>query len=358
MRALALLLALAFVPASGHAGYGFQRVVDGLSSPVYVTAAPGDPATLYVVEQRGTVAVVRDGKVDGTFLDIRDRVLNEGERGLLSIAFDPRYASNHFVYADFVDKGNVTHVARFTGGDPATQQDLLLVQQPYPNHKGGQLQFDRRGRLYVGMGDGGTNFQRDGDTAIGDPENRAQSTASKLGKLLWTVPGSGAWRVAGYGLRNPWRFSFDAANGNLWIGDVGAGKREEIDFRPAAKVARVADYGWSRFEGDLTYNLKVQLVRGAEVVWPTYVYGHETRCSVIGGYVYRGAAVPAARGRYFFGDYCDGSVVSFKAGPKGRIGQPTSAGPAIANLSSFGLDGRGELYATSLDGALYRLDAR
>ena len=343
------------VPAAHRARYSFRKVLDGLAQPVYVTSAPGDPTTLYVVEQRGTVEIVRDGALDGTYLDIRDRVLNDGERGLLSIAFDPGYASNRYSYVDYVDRSNVTHVARFVGGDPATQQDLLTVQQPYPNHKGGQLAFDRAGRLYVGMGDGGTNFQRDGDRAIGDPENRAQSPASRLGKLLRTKPGSGTWQIVGYGLRNPWRFSFDSATGNLWIGDVGAGKAEEIDFRPAAKLNTVANFGWSRWEGTLLYNLKVKLARGIPYVPPVFTYGHEGKCTVIGGYVYRGAAVAAARGRYIYGDFCDGSISTFKVGPNGRAGVPTSVASTITNLSSFGVDGRGELYAVSLDGSLYRL---
>jgi glucose/arabinose dehydrogenase len=343
------------VPTAAHASYSFRKIADGLSEAVYVTSAPGDPATLYVVQQRGTVQIVRDGAVAGTYLDIRDRVLDDGERGLLSIAFDPAYATNRYAYVDYVDKSNVTHVARFTDGDATTGQDLLTIQQPYPNHKGGQLAFDRAGRLYVGMGDGGTNYERDGDRAIGDPENRAQTPSSRLGKLLRTKPGSGTWQTIGYGLRNPWRFSFDSATGNLWIGDVGAGKLEEIDFRPAAKLNAVANYGWSHWEGDLIYNVTVRLAKGIPYVAPTWAYPHSTRCSVIGGYVYRGSAVPAARGRYFFGDFCDGSISSFKAGPKGKAGPPAQLPGSIPNLSSFGLDGRGELYAVSLDGGLYRL---
>src|SRR3569833_323861 len=256
VRALAILIAAAVSSRGGtHASsYAFHQVLAGLAQPVALASAPGDPTTLYVVEQRGTGQIVRDGAVAGTYLDIRDRVLDDGERGLLSIAFDPGYATNHYAYVDYVDKDNVTHVARFTNGDAATEHDLLTVQQPYPNLKGGQLAFDKAGRLYVGMGDGGTNSARDGDRAIGDPENRAQSKTSKLGRLLRTKPGSGVWQTIGYGLRNPWRFSLDRATGSLWIGDVGAAKVEEIDFRPAAKLNTVANYGWSHWEGDLICN--------------------------------------------------------------------------------------------------------
>jgi glucose/arabinose dehydrogenase len=164
------------------------------------------------------------------------------------------------------------------------------------------------------------------------------------------------WQTIGYGLRNPWRFSFDRATGSLWIGDVGAAKVEEIDFRPAAKLNTVANYGWSHWEGDLIYNVTIKLKKGVPYVPPIFTYDHSgPRCTVIGGYVYRGTAVPAARGRYFFGDFCDGSISSFKVGPKGRAGPPTQVASTIPNLSSFGVDGRGELYAVSLDGGLYRL---
>ena len=347
IRALAVVVA-AFVSSVGtaRAAYSFHKMLDGFAQPVSVTSAPGDPSTLYVVEQRGTVQVVRDGAVAGTYLDIRDRVLDDGERGLLSIAFDPGYATNHYAYVDYVDKDNVTHVARFTNGDATTGQDLLTVQQPYPNHKGGQLQFDRAGRLYVGMGDGGTNSARDGDRAIGDPENRAQSPTSKLGKLLRTKPGSGVWQTIGYGLRNPWRFSFDRG-GNLWIGDVGAARVEEIDFLPAAKLNTVANYGWSRWEGNLIYNVTIRLAPKTQLVSPVYTYDHSgPRCTVIGGYV--------VGGRYVFGDFCDGSIWSFKAGPKGRSGPVTRVPSTLTSLSSFGVDGTGRLYAVSLDGGLYR----
>jgi glucose/arabinose dehydrogenase len=358
--ALAALLSVVAFGGSRAPHYRFALVTAGLPQPVYVTSAPGDATTLYVVEQRGTVEIVRGGAVAGMFLDIRDRVLNDGERGLLSIAFDPHYTRNHYVYADYNDLGGTTHVTRFTasGGtaDPAKALDVFTAAQPYPNHKGGQLQFDRKGNLYVGMGDGGTNSARDGDAAIGDPENRAQSPASPLGKLWQLRRGTTRWRIVGFGLRNPWRFSFDRKTGDLWIGDVGAASREEVDFRPAAKVDKTVDYGWSRFEGASPYNLKIALRKSVPVVFPVYTYDHGgTRCTVIGGYVYRGAAVAAARGRYFFGDFCDGSLWSFRVGSKGKASVETQLSQTIPNLESFGEDGRGNLYATSLDGGLYRL---
>jgi glucose/arabinose dehydrogenase len=322
----------------------------GFESPVYVTSAPGDPSTLYVVEQPGTIQIVRNGKATGTFLDIRSRIKSGGEQGLLSVAFHPQYATNHRFYVDYTDTNGDTRVVEFRSangvGQPGTARQLLFVDQPYDNHNGGQLQFDSKGYLYVGMGDGGSG---------GDPENRAQNLKSRLGKLLRINPirtGS-PWQIVGYGLRNPWRFSFDRANGNLWIGDVGQDRYEEIDYRPAARVGKLANYGWSRYEGRAVFDGSKPYLRKGDVVSPVLVYPHSAGCSVTGGYVYRGSAVPAMSGRYVYGDYCSGTVWSFKAG-NGRQSAAVSAG-TIHNLSSFGEDGNGELYATSLDGTLYRL---
>src|SRR3954453_7760782 len=221
--------------ASGRT-QGFVPYASGFSSPVYVTSAPGDPTTLYVVEQGGTIRTVKDGHVTGPFVDLRDRVRSGGEQGLLSVAFHPQYQTNHKFYVDYTDRSGDTRVVEFTGSAARARQ-LLYVDQPYDNHNGGQLQFDSKGYLYVGMGDGGSG---------GDPGNRAQNLRSRLGKLLRINPtrAGSAWQIVGFGLRNPWRFSFDRANGNLWIGDVGQGAWEEVDFRAAARVAALANYGW------------------------------------------------------------------------------------------------------------------
>ena len=353
-------MALALGAPAAARAYTFTQVASGLHTPVYVTSAPGDPSTLYVVEQQGTIEIVRGGAVVGTFLDIRDRVLFDGERGLLSLAFDPGYARNHEFYVDYNDLHGDTHVVQFTsaGGvaDLSSARELLFVAQPYPNHKGGQLQFDGRGYLYVGMGDGGTNPAA-GDTSIGDPEDRAQNPRSPLGKLLRIKPNEqGAqWQVVGLGLRNPWRFSFDRQTGDLWIGDVGAAEYEEIDFRPQAKLGTLADYGWSRFEGPVIYNPYIELARKAALVSPVWAYPHVgDNCAVVGGYVYRGVQVPSARGRYFFGDYCAGTIWTFKVGRSGRASGPLVAG-TVPDLSSFGQGADGQLYAVSLDGNLYAL---
>ncbi len=350
---LASFVALAVAALAGSASGGttaFTPYASGFDAPVYVTSAPGDPATLYVVEQPGRIKIVRDGAVAGTFLDIRSRIKSGGEQGLLSVAFHPQYATNHRFYVDYTDLSGDTRVVEFRSangvGDPASARQLLFVDQPYDNHNGGQLEFDAKGYLYVGMGDGGSG---------GDPENRAQNLKSRLGKLLRINPtrtGS-AWQIVGYGLRNPWRFSFDRKTGNLWIGDVGQGRWEEVDWRKAARVGVLANYGWSKFEGRSVFDPGKPYLHKGDAVSPVLVYPHSAGCSITGGYVYRGSTVPSSQGRYYYGDYCSGTIWSFKAG-NGRLSAPTVAG-SIRNLSSFGEDGNGELYATSLDGSLYRL---
>jgi glucose/arabinose dehydrogenase len=351
---LALALGLWAGGASGSPNASrapsFQQIASGFSSPTYVTSAPGDASTLYVVEQQGDIKTVKAGKVTGTFLDIRGRIKSGGEQGLLSVAFHPSYAQNHRFYVDYTDTNGDTRVVEFTSangvGLPGSARQLLFVKQPYSNHNGGQLQFDESGYLYVGMGDGGSG---------GDPGNRAQSLQSRLGKLLRINPtrAGSAWRIIGYGVRNPWRFSFDRTTGDLWIGDVGQTMWEEVDYRPAARVGTLANYGWSHYEGRSTYDSSKPYLHKGDGVSPQWVYSHTDGCSITGGYVYRGSSVPAAAGRYFFGDYCSGTVWSFKAG-RGRASTPTVVGK-IASLTSFGEDGNGELYAVSGDGMLYQL---
>jgi len=362
LLAVVLLLAL---PGSGSAETAvrlgtFRPIASGFDSPTYITAAPGDPGTLYVIEQPGRIRTVRSGRITATFLDIRGRVLAEGERGLLSMAFHPRYAQNRLFYVDYTDLAGDTHVVELAApngvADLSTARELLSVDQPYANHNGGQLAFDGAGRLYVGMGDGGTPPDG-GGASLGDPQNHAQDLDSRLGKLLRIDPlrAGAEWQIVGLGLRNPWRFSFDRRNGNLWIGDVGAGSSEEIDRRPKRLIGTLANYGWSHYEGRLVYNSRIGL-RSGKVVGPVYVYSHgASSCGVIGGYVYRGARMPVARGRYFLGDLCTGVIWGLQLG---RRGVPTGAkdfAGRVQGLSSFGEDARGELYAVGLDGVLYAL---
>jgi glucose/arabinose dehydrogenase len=331
--------------------YSFGPVVGGFDSPVDVTFAPGDPTTLYVVEQPGTIRIVRDGRIAGTFLDLRRIVESGGEQGLLSMAFSPQYASNHLFYVSYTDVHGNSRVARYRAangrGVRSSGRILLAVRQPFSNHNGGQLQFDKRGYLYFGLGDGGSE---------GDPNQTSQNMHSRLGKLLRSrtkAPGR-SWKVVGLGLRNPWRFSFDSVTNNLWIGDVGQDRWEEVDFRPAGRLDRLANFGWSRYEGYSVYSPSHRYTNVGQKVRPVLVYSHARGCSVTGGFVYRGSAVPAARGRYFYGDYCAGTIWSFRAGSHGRASAAVVSGQ-VPSVSSFGVDGSGELYATSLNGTLYRL---
>jgi glucose/arabinose dehydrogenase len=340
------------VSAALAASLHLQPVAQGLASPTYVAVAPGEPGNLYVVEQPGTIRVLAGGRLRATpFLDIRSRVRSGGERGLLSVAFDPGYRRNHLFYVDYTDRNGDTRVVRFRAGRgravPSSAKQLLFVRQPYPNHNGGQLQFGPDRLLYVGMGDGGS---------AGDPENRAQNLSSRLGKLLRTsvTARRPAWRIAAYGIRNPWRFSFDRATGDLYIGDVGQGTWEEVDYRTRAQLRRRWNFGWPVFEGRHGYK-SAPFSRAAPYVPPVAEYRHTGgSCSITGGYVYRGRAIPSFRGRYIYGDYCSGVVWSLRISG-GRAVDVRREPISVPGLSSFGEDGAGELYATSLSGRVWKL---
>jgi glucose/arabinose dehydrogenase len=322
-------------------GYRFTQVASGFDSPVHVTAPRGGGAKLYVVEQEGRIRIVQNGRVTGTLLDIRSRVVCCGEQGLLSVAFHPRFARNARYYVNYTDPD--TRVVEYRGS--RRLRTLLTVDQPYSNHNGGQLMFGPDSRLYVGMGDGG---------AGGDPENRAQNLGERLGKLLAiNVDRRGArWQTVGYGLRNPWRFSFDRRTGDLYIGDVGQNSWEEIDFTPRRSPG-VENYGWDVYEGRARFEDKAPNSTG-RLVFPIAVYPLGTHCAVAGGFVYRGASVPSARGRYFYGDNCSGAVWSLRV-MGGRARGIRQESFRLQGLTSFGEDSRGELYAVTLGGQLYRL---
>jgi glucose/arabinose dehydrogenase len=334
---------------SGNSGgIAFEEVADGLDSPLGIASTPSEPDRLYIVEQTGFVRVVEKGTLlPSPFLDVQDQIVSGGEQGLLSLVFDPDYATNHLFYVNYTDTKGDTRVVQYESGGaaPVKRRELLFVDQPYANHNGGQLAFGPDGRLYVGMGDGG---------AGGDPENRAQNLDEKLGKLLSTDPGGlGGWRIEGYGLRNPWRFSFDRETGDLWIGDVGQGSWEEIDHTPVDSPG-LENYGWDVYEGTHGFEDKDPNAAG-HLVMPVYEYSHHDGCSVTGGYVYRGNGVPAAVGRYVFGDYCSGAVSSFALENGEAVDVRNFA--HVDELSAFGEDAAGELYAVSLEGKLYRLES-
>ena len=339
--------------ASAPPAVSLQRLAGVFDYPVYVTAPPGDRSRLFVVEKTGRIRVVKNGAVLAPpFLDLSKSVTSDGERGLLSMAFDPGYAVNRLFYVDYTDLGGDTRVARYRAS--ATNPDvaiatsatiILAVAQPYPNHNGGQLQFGPDGRLYVGMGDGGSG---------GDPQNRAQDPQSPLGKMLRISHTSSRPSVQVYasGVRNPWRFSFDRATGALWIGDVGQDKWEEIDYLTPRRPAG-ANLGWSGYEGTHVYDAaRAAKLDRAALVWPVTQYSHAYGEAVVGGYVYRGHTIAALRGWYLFADYASGRVWAMK-GPQGTAVRLTGADRVIAGITSFGQDAAGELYLASPDGSVY-----
>jgi glucose/arabinose dehydrogenase len=321
----------------------FQPFASGFNAPVYVAAPRSEPGVVYVVEQGGEIWRLRNGARETTpFLDVHTLITAGGERGLLSVAFDPNYAKNRLFYVDYTDTNGDTRVMRYRSDGnhalPGTAKQLLFVKQPYPNHNGGQLEFGPDGYLYVGMGDGGSG---------GDPENRSQNLKSRLGKLLRYK--AGRWQIAAYGLRNPWRFSFDRATGALWIGDVGQDTWEEVDRVP--RGFGLTNFGWRVWEGRSRYTPDQTPNPLGKLVFPVWVYHHgDDGCSITGGYVYRGKAVPALRGRYVFGDYCSGKIWSYAGGKATQFA-------SVPQLSSFGEDAAGELYATSLTGSVFKLSA-
>jgi glucose/arabinose dehydrogenase len=365
-------------PSADNGSFKFTRIASGLQSPVYVTDAGDGSGRLFIVEQAGRIRVVKNGVLlPAPFLDIRSLVASGGERGLLSVAFHPQFKTNGVFVVDYTRASNTpadvgdTVIARYAVTSPLSDvadrnsgQALLIINQPQPNHNGGLVKFGPDGHLYIGMGDGGGG----GDVGSGHaPEGNGQSLKTLLGKILridigatgpYTVPadnpnlGAGARReIWAYGLRNPWRFSFDRAAGDLYIADVGQNAWEEIDFQPASSTGGV-NYGWPVWEGNHRYRSGVAL--GGDTR-PIAEYGHVNgACSVTGGYVYRSVKIPALSGFYIFGDYCNGhlwTLVKF-----GGVWRLSSLRDTSYVISSFGEDSAGELYLVDLNGAVYRFD--
>ena len=287
MRRLAFVGFLALLAVSGASARADLRIVrvGHFVSPVYGASTPSQPGKLYVVEQAGRIMVLAGThQLAAPFLDIRSIVKSGGEQGLLSMAFDPQYATNHRFYVDYTDVNGDTRVVRYTSngttGNPGSAKLLRFVKDFAPNHNGGQLQFGPDGRLYWGNGDGGGE---------GDPRDNGQNLNrpfSKIMRLDVGKPGA-RWQLVAYGLRNPWRFSFDRATGDLYIGDVGQDKYEEIDYLPHG-FSGVANFGWKHFEGKHLYDAGTPLLAKGRYVPPVVEYPHSLGCSVSGGFVYRG----------------------------------------------------------------------
>lgn len=348
--------------------------VGKFDQPLYVTSPPSDRRRVMVVEQPGRILVVRDGKRQAQpFLDIRSRVLAGGEQGLLGLAFAPDYASSGRFYLYYTRRDGRQAVSEFrrTSSDranPASERQVLVMADPEGNHNGGQLNFGPDRLLYIGTGDGGGAGDQHG--AIGN----AQDLGSLLGKILridpaasggrpYTVPASNPFvdqagarpEVWTYGLRNPWRFSFDRRTGDLAIGDVGQNEVEEIDFTLKDKSAG-SNFGWRPFEGDRRFTDE----EAPNAVPPVITKDHDRGwCSITGGYVVRDPKLPTLEGRYLYGDFCKGEIWSARLSQGSATGDGRVAGlPKFEQLSSFGQDSRGRIYLVSLAGQVSRLAAR
>ena len=340
----ALVAACAAGATPSQAQFKPRAVASGFSQPVYVTGAKGEPGRLYVVEQGGRILVLQKGKRrSAPFLDIRRLVTAGGEQGLLGLAFHPSYPKVRRLYVQYTARDGSTKLVEYrTNGRAASAPRLLFSSSdPYGNHNGGMLAFGPNGRLYFTMGDGGSG---------GDPENRSQNMRSLFGKLLSLNVATKGLRIEALGLRNAWRFSFDRANNDLYIGDVGQGAIEEINWTPANSPG-LENYGWDVYEGRSKFEDKP--LGPGKLVMPVAQYTHANGCSVTGGYVYRGSKV-SLRGRYIYGDYCSGNIWSFKL-VGGKATGLRREGFKISSVTSFGQDIAGELYAVSHGGTIYRL---
>jgi glucose/arabinose dehydrogenase len=321
-------------------GFDVERVATGFNRPTWVGVAPGDPDTLWVLEQPGRVVRLHDGR---RTMVLELEVTVGAEQGLLGLAFHPDFATNRRLYLNWTDADGDTRVAEFRDGKQT--RELLHVAQPEPNHNGGHLAFGPDGRLYVGMGDGGGAF---------DPDRRAQDPHDRLGKLLSTDVDDVEWRVELIGLRNPWRFAFDPALGEVWIGDVGQDHVEEIDRVLLEPDEPPKNLGWSAFEGTERVGEGGDSLSEGELVWPAAQYTHDDGCSVTGGYVYQGTKLPRLRGRYLYGDFCSGVLWSLKAAPKGRATDVRRERAGVPQLTHIGPDAEGEPLFASASGAIYR----
>jgi glucose/arabinose dehydrogenase len=333
--------------------FDVERIAGGLNRPVWVGAAPGDPGALWVLEQPGRVVRLARG-ARSTVLDLSGQVRTGAEQGLLGIAFHPDFATDRRLYLHWSDPAGDTRVAEFRASDdlhaiePQPLRTLLYVDQPEENHNGGQLAFGPDERLYLGLGDGGGAF---------DPRRTAQDQDNLLGKLIAAdvERAEPEWEVVLSGLRNPWRFWFDPALAEVWIGDVGQDEVEEVDRVPLEFDEPPKNLGWSAYEGSERI-AGHDLDRTGELVWPVAQYRHDDEggCSITGGVVYGGARVPGLVRRYVYGDFCSGALWSLRGTPKGGAADVRRERATVPQLTHIGTDGDGELVLASAAGDLYR----
>lgn len=381
---LFLLAVFSYLAADGAPAVELTtvKVAGGFSDPLYLTSPAGDTARLFVVEQNtGRIRIIKNGSVLPTpFLDIGAKASSGGERGLLGLAFHPNYSSNGYFYVNYTDNGGNTVVARYrVSGNPdvadATSETVLMTAvQPFGNHNGGMMAFSPNDDyLYIGMGDGGSG---------NDPGNRAQDGSVVFGKILRMDVGNGAvfrdapgnpyannpsflGSIWALGFRNPWRFSFDRLNGDLYIADVGEGAREEVSWQ-SGDSSGGENYGWRCMEGKACTGLSGCTCNSPGLTIPLHDYSHSGgNCSITGGYVYRGADIPELDGTYFYADFCTGRIWSFKRNGNGvtQLVERTAelrpqTGETINNVTSFGEDDRGEIYIVDKDGEIFKIVMR
>ncbi len=375
------LLALATFSCGGPEGAGttpapqpeeplqlaLEQVVTGLTNPVDLQEAPDGSGRLFVVEQQGTIRVIQDELLVSTpFLDITDRVSFSGEMGLLGLAFHPDFAQNRRFFVNYTSTAGTLHsvIAEYLAAaadpnlaDPG-ESVVLTVDQPFANHNGGQLAFGPDGYLYIALGDGG---------GAGDPSGNGQNLSTLLGKLLridvdsaspYAVPAdnpfvgqAGAGEIWAYGLRNPWRFSFDRLTGQLFLGDVGQGDFEEVDV-----ITPGGNFGWNIMEGNHCYPPPSDTCDMTGLTLPIAEYSHDEGRSITGGFVYRGPLIAQLRGTYVFGDFVGGNIWGLDEESPGVWTRSLLLATSLS-INSFGQDGAGELYVLDYNGAVFRLRA-
>lgn len=376
-----LLWPAAIIQADEHPNIPALQLVEiasGIDNPVAITHAGDGSGRLFVTGQHGGIHIIRDGHVlPSPFLDIHERVSCCGEQGLLSVAFHPEYADNGFFYVNYTDRDNDTVISRFRASknkdhaESDSEKLILRIKQEVRIHNGGQIQFGPDGYLYIGTGDGGSFPQSMDEDSGGDPHNRAQDRASLLGKLLridvdngdpYAIPPDNPFinikdaapEIWAMGLRNPWRFSFDRKTGDLFIGDVGEQRIEEVNFLAAGNSGK--NFGWRRMEGNLCFKPTYNCNDGS-LELPIISYPHDNGCAVISGYRYRGKRFPALDGIYFYADFCTKKIHAGIQMKDGRWNS-TAVGKSEFPITAFGEDEDGELYLTVFgaeSGAVYAI---
>lgn len=347
-----------------------EEVASGLERPTSVVHAGDGSSRLFIVEQSGYVRILQDGsRIEAPFLDVSGAISSEGEQGLLGLAFHPQYAENGRLFVNYTDTQGDTVIAEYVvsddpnAADPASENILLTIAQPFSNHNGGHLAFGPDGYLYIGTGDGG---------AGGDPEGNGQDLGTLLGKMLridvdngdpYSVPEDNPFvandaaepEIWAYGLRNPWKYSFDRETGDLWIADVGQSAFEEIDLQLADSVGG-ENYGWNTMEGSSCYSNEgpISSCDREGLTLPVIEYGRDEGTSVTGGYVYRGTAMSALVGAYVFGDYGNGRIWAATSTGDGSYSKSVLLEAGFP-ISTFGEDEAGELYVADHNGAVYRV---